>query len=445
LSRSAPPGSAVARNILPGALSVPWMKFKKTLLACRGFVVDLLPAVKKWLRDLSPGRAAMAVGLVASLAILSWPQNRGTTWQSVSGLAFSPDGRQLAIGVYSGRFRSKKEQWFLADLFHTVALADAKDLEGASVLGRESRPGAFTDLTLPEVLIGSSVAFSADGKVMVSAAFDGSLNFWDCASGRRLFTQTSEQTHLRTLAPLSQGDRYAAALRYFVSVGSFQDGAPIRTLGVGVNILALAPAPDGFRFAVGGLGSLDLEVWNAETGKLVQRLDAPEPPKTGDLPPRITALAWLSDGKTLIAANDKTVEIVDVPSRKVIAVLPERLVLAIAVSPDGKELATGRYDGVTLWNLPERKKAGVHLDVAAVESVQFSPDGHRLAAGSSDGTVRIWNRPNYNLAQTWTFVRPNDAGLAQFLKVFPLLIWIGVLFYRLYSRRSLADEDLPRV
>jgi WD40 repeat protein len=329
-------------------------------------------------------------------------------------------------------------------------LAEANQLDGATVLGRDSHPGIFN--ILPEVLIGPSVAFSADGSELVSAGFDGgssdtgtSLNFWDTATRRHVFTQYSERLHFRTLASLRKGDRYVSAFRHFISVGSFNEGLPARSLEVGLNVQSLAPAPDGHRFAIGELGTLDLEIWDADDGKLVERLAAPKSPDTGDLPPKTTALAWLADGKTLIAANDKTVEVIDLPSRKVIAVLPERLVLAIAVSPDGKELATGRFDGVTLWNLPERKKTGVHLDAAAVESVQFSPDGHRLAAGSADGTVRIWNRPNYNLAQTWTFVRPNDAGLAQFLRVFPLVVWIGVFFYRLYSKRSPAEENLPRV
>ena len=70
------------------------------------------------------------------------------------------------------------------------------------------------------------------------------------------------------------------------------------------------------------------------------------------------------------------------------ACCPSDLVLALAVSPDGKQLATGRFDGVTIWNLSERKKTAIHLNVPAVESVQFSPDGHRLAAGSTDGIVR---------------------------------------------------------
>jgi WD40 repeat protein len=419
------------------------VKCKKTLLACRGFAVNLLPAVKKWLRGVSIGQAALAAGLFGSLAILVWPQNRGSAWQSVSGLAFSPDSKQLAIGIYSGRFRALRERWYFSDIYHTAVLADTTDLEGASVLGRDSRAGIFN--ILPEVFIGPSVAFSADGRVLISAGFEGALNFWDTTSRRRLFSQASEQLHFRTLASLTQGDQYAAALREFVSIGSFRDGSQVRSLGVGVNIQTLATAPDGSRFAIGGLGSLDLEVWDATTGKLVERLEAPEPADTGDLPPRVTALAWLPDGKALVAANDKTVEITDLASRKVTAVLPERLVLALAVSPDGKQLATGRFDGVTIWDLPERKQTSIHLKVPAVESIRFSPDGHRLAAGSSDGTVRIWNLPHYNLAETWTFTRPNDAGLDQFLRLFPLLLWIGVLVFLKWNRQSLQPEDLPRV
>jgi WD40 repeat protein len=405
--------------------------------------VDLLPAVKKWLRAVSPGQAAMAAGLVVSLGVLVFPQNRGSAWQSVSGLAFSPNGKQLAIGVYSGRFRAVRERWYFSDTYHTAALADVADLERATVLGRDNRPGIFN--ILPEVFIGPSVAFSADGDVLVSAGFDGTLNFWDTASRRRLFTETIEQLHLRTLASLTRGDRYVAAFRRWLYVGNFHENAPLRTLEVGVNVLALAPAPDGSRIAVGGLGALDLEVWDTTDAKRLERLEPPPPPDTGDLPPSITALAWLPDGKTLVAANDKTVEITDLSSRKVTDMLPERLVLSLAVSPDGKLLATGRFDGVTIWDLPARKKTTIHFAIPAVESLQFSADGHRLAAGSTDGTVRVWNLPNFNLAGTWTFTRPSEVGLAEFLRLIPLALWIGVFFYLRRLRRASRPEFLLRV
>jgi WD40 repeat protein len=386
----------------------------------------------------------MTVGLVVSLVVLLWPQNRGSVWQSVSGLAFSPDSKRLAIGVYSGRFRSLRERWYFSDIFHTVALADTTALEDAVVLSRESRPGIFN--ILPEVFIGPSVTFSPDSRTLLSAGFDGDLNFWDASRRRRLLTQKIEQLHLRTLATFAYGDRYAVAFRHFIYLGSFLDNVPARTFEVGgINILALAPAPDGSRFAIGGMGSLELEVWDAATGKVLERFEPAARPDMGDLPPNITALAWLPDGKSLVAANDKTVEITDLATRKVTSVLPERLVLALAVSPDGKQLATGRFDGVTIWNLAERKKTAIHLNVPAVESIQFSPDGQRLAAGSTDGTVRMWNLPNYNLASSRTFTRPNDAGLDQFLRVFPLLVWIAVWIYRWRSSRISPTEVLLRV
>ena len=65
----------------------------------------------------------------------------------------------------------------------------------------------------------------------------------------------------------------------------------------------------------------------------------------------------------------------------------------IAVSPDGKTLATGSSDKtVTLWDLSNgkvRSQLSGHRD--QVNSVAFSPDGKTLASGSDDKTVRLWD------------------------------------------------------
>jgi WD40 repeat protein len=399
-------------------------------------------AVKDWLRSVSLEQAVMSAGLVLCLAILMYPQNRGSRWQSVSGLTFSPDGKHLAIGVYSGRFRTLRERWYVSDLFHTAAIADVTDLPSAIVLGRDSRGGLFN--ILPEIFIGPSVAFSKDGSILLVAGFDGRLSFWDAASHRHLRTETSDRQHFRTIAALPGSDQYLGAIRGWIGIGDFQqEGSPSRLLESGVNVQALACAPDGRRIAVGGLGELDLEVWDVTTGKRVERLEGPPP--HGEMSPGVTALAYLPDGKTLVAANDREVRIVDLPSRKITTVLPERLVLSLAVSSDGQRLATGRFDGVTLWDLAERKKTAIYLAVPGVESLTFSPDGQLLAAGSSDGTVRVWNVPTFALAGTWSFTRPNDVGLAQFLKLFPLILWFCILFFRWRSGAFSRRESLLRV
>src|SRR5436305_1973272 len=65
-------------------------------------------------------------------------------------------------------------------------------------------------------------------------------------------------------------------------------------------------------------------------------------------------------------------------------------VYCIALSPDGKQLATAGKDGLRLWDLGTgkslpRQEMNRHNCVA----VAFSPDGKLVASGDSS-TVRLW-------------------------------------------------------
>ena len=71
----------------------------------------------------------------------------------------------------------------------------------------------------------------------------------------------------------------------------------------------------------------------------------------------------------------------------------------MAVSPDGKYLATGDISGfVKLWDL-KKKELLMDLDKEndVVYSVDFSPDSTRAAAGYFGGTVKIWSIPDGRL------------------------------------------------
>jgi len=72
----------------------------------------------------------------------------------------------------------------------------------------------------------------------------------------------------------------------------------------------------------------------------------------------------------------------------------ERGIYAVAISPNGRYVATGSSDKLgNLWDLDGRepKLMGIlegHED--AVEALAFSPDNKRLFSGSHDGKIRIW-------------------------------------------------------
>jgi WD40 repeat protein len=68
--------------------------------------------------------------------------------------------------------------------------------------------------------------------------------------------------------------------------------------------------------------------------------------------------------------------------------------MAVAFSPDGHRVATGRRDGaLQLWDPATGAQLGQTLvgQTGILESVAFSPDGHQIATTSLDGTLRLWN------------------------------------------------------
>jgi WD40 repeat protein len=122
------------------------------------------------------------------------------------------------------------------------------------------------------------------------------------------------------------------------------------------------------------------------------------------------------DGTRFYAPQDKMVNVFDVNARAQIATIPEDkkplhlgAIGAMALSPDGKTLATASWDhSIQLWDANSHthlRSLRGHLN--EVWSIAFSPDGKTVLSGAKDGGLFLWPLEQAQTNVTTDFVAGN--------------------------------------
>lgn len=221
-----------------------------------------------------------------------------------------------------------------------------------------------------------TVAWSHDGKLVVSGSWDSTIKLWDAESGRLLRTFTGHKSWVNAVAFTPDGARIVSgssdrALRLWDAA----TGRAVRSLDdPGGRVDRIAVSPDGIH-AASASGGRSIRLWNLTTGALVRTIE--------DQAKGTSGLAFSPDGMRLVTSdNAGTVDVWEVASGK-------RL-LAIAqggyeptFAPDGAHIVARDNRAFKLHDASTGELIRTINTKDDIGTLAVSPDGSRIASGAS--------------------------------------------------------------
>ena len=237
---------------------------------------------------------------------------------------------------------------------------------------------------------GPANAMAIEGLRAVTAHGDGTISVWDLATGARLAALRRSEAAIQSVAFLGDPERIAVAAqdRTVALWDLRQPAAPLTVLqGQDNPVLSVAFASSGGLIASGGADRA-VRLWRADGSTPVRHYRG-----HGD---SISALAFAPNGRKFASASiDGQIRIWSTLSSRLHYTLRghQGRVAALSFSPDGEVLASASDDGtVRLWSIKQGRALRTFQSAAGeLNAVGFAPDGRRLAAAGADGMVRLYN------------------------------------------------------
>ena len=305
--------------------------------------------------------------------------------QTIWAVAFSRDGKTIATVVApGGHGYSIGEALSRPDVNKTIFAATY----GKAVRLWDAATGQPIGQPIEHPGWAASVAFSPDGKTILTGGADQTARLWDVATGRPIGQPLPHPQSVMSVAFSPDGK----ILLTGCSDGGVRqwDGATLRPTGPlitqATQVCAIAFSPDG-RSILTGSGDRTARLWDADTGRPIGQ--------TMEHPGYIWAVAFSPDGTAVLTgSHDGAARLWDAATGRQIGqpLRHSHEVRSVAFSPDGRTVLTGSRDRtVRLWDAVTGELVGPPLEhPGEVFAVAFGPNGRSILTGGDDCTVRLW-------------------------------------------------------
>jgi WD40 repeat protein len=235
------------------------------------------------------------------------------------------------------------------------------------------------------------VAFSPDGKTLVTAGKDKTIRFWDLGTGKETRRLSGHQDGIPMVVFAPDGKTLASVshdgtVRLW-DLATQKERFPHE--GHMGGLLAAACSPDGKLIATAGKDNT-VRLWDAGTAKELRQITS-----HADW---VTAVAFRPDGK-MLASGDRggNIHLTELATGKLfgqIGVGSAGGIRSLSFAPDSKTLALSNDKEVALWDVtallntnPRRPE----VPAGNITAVHFFPNGKLLAAACGNNEVLVWD------------------------------------------------------
>jgi len=291
---------------------------------------------------------------------------------------------------------------------NSIQLADAKYREGNTIRVREllescpndlrgwewNRLNYIQDESLMTLHLNQDgvwdVAFSPDGRHIITGGEDSTIKVWDAQTGAETMTLRGHEDWIESMAFSPDGQRIVSGSGDgTIRLWNAQSGAELMTLqGHRDWIRSVAFSPDGKQIASAS-NDRTIKLWDAQTGTEMMTFRGHRN--------AVSAVAFSPDGKRIVSgAEDETIKVWDIAAGIELLTISDSHkgpVRSVALSPDGRRIVSGSRDGtIKVWNAETGNSvANIAGHEGTVSSVSFSPNGNLIASCGYDHMVKIWD------------------------------------------------------